>query len=490
MPESATAATIVVVPAVRSVRPDVARRYLALHHLLAPPRGLAPEPASIETVMARLGSLQFDPLGVAGRNHDLILHARIEGYDPSWTTALLYRDRRIFETMNKALCLVPTAELPWYRLAWDRGRERHLGGALAEHADLVEHVLARIGAEGPLSSAAFEREPAIDWYWGPTSRVRAVLEALWEAGILGLARREGNRRFYDLVERLFPAELLARREPERAQLRHKLLSRYRAHGLLGSGGNAELWLGLHVPGQDGRRVGAPLRAELLAELVAEGDLTPVAVEGVRGQRYVPSPEWELLERARSEGEAGAAPGGAPAAVSLLAPLDPLCWDRDLLRSLYGFDYVWEVYVPAAKRRWGYYVLPLLFGDRLVGRIEPRIDRRARTVNVVGLWFEPGFEPAAAGFVPAFRAALAAYLGFAAAERLVWGPGLRRWERLVGHPSPRRNGNGGRDQTSLNSPSTASSSTSPPAPGLGSAPSPPDPSTPSPAEPSVGAPAAW
>ena len=97
----------------------------------------------------------------------------------------------------------------------------------------------------------------------------------------------------------------------------------------------------------------------------------------------------------------------------LAPLDPLCWDRDLLRRLYGFDYVWEVYVPAAKRRWGYYVLPLLYGDRLVGRIEPRIERRAGTLRVAGLWWEPGFDPLAEdGFVAAFSSALAAHRDFA------------------------------------------------------------------------------
>ncbi len=107
-------------------------------------------------------------------------------------------------------------------------------------------------------------------------------------------------------------------------------------------------------------------------------------------------------------------------VVLLAPLDAFVWDRDLLRSLFGFDYVWEVYVPQAKRRWGYYVLPLLFGDRLVGRIEPRIDRAAGTVRILGAWWEPGFRPRhEEGFVPALRAALAAYLRFVGASRLEW-----------------------------------------------------------------------
>ncbi|MFH1474840.1 MAG: crosslink repair DNA glycosylase YcaQ family protein, partial [Chloroflexota bacterium] len=104
-------------------------------------------------------------------------------------------------------------------------------------------------------------------------------------------------------------------------------------------------------------------------------------------------------------------------VTFLAPLDPLAWDRNLLRSLFGFDYLWEVYVPAVKRRWGYYVLPLLFGDRFVGRIEPRFDRSARAVRILRLWWEDGFDARAEeGFVPAFAEALEAYRAFHGATR--------------------------------------------------------------------------
>ena len=139
----------------------MARRYLVLHHLLAPPRSLPAEPASVVAVMDRLGSFQFDPLGVAGRNHDLVLHARVAGYRPAWTDELLYEHRVFFETLNKALCILPTTELPWYRVTWDRMRPVHERDTITQHRDLVEHVLARIGAEGPLSSLDFEREPAI-----------------------------------------------------------------------------------------------------------------------------------------------------------------------------------------------------------------------------------------------------------------------------------------------------------------------------------------
>ncbi|HEY8990209.1 MAG TPA: crosslink repair DNA glycosylase YcaQ family protein, partial [Candidatus Limnocylindrales bacterium] len=166
--------------------------------------------------------------------------------------------------------------------------------------------------------------------------------------------------------------------------------------------------------------GAAGRRELHAELVANGSLVPVAIEGIRGLRYVPSEELPRLDEAEREVAAGTTPAGAPAGVAFLAALDPLVWDRDFLRSLYGFDYVWEVYVPAAKRRWGYYVLPILFGDRLVGRIEPRIERKTRTLRIAGLWWEDGFDPLAApGFVDAFASAVAAHRDFGGSTGVAW-----------------------------------------------------------------------
>jgi hypothetical protein len=405
---------------VLDVSAAAARRFLVRRHLLAPPRWLPAGLDGVRAVFARLGSIQFDPLAVAGRNHDLVLQARVRDYDPAWTNELLYERRELFETYNKMLSLLPTAELPWYRQAWERFAAAHQDAAFARHGETVTHVLDEIRDRGPLSSLDFERRGTVDWYWGPTSEVRAVLEALSEAGVISLARREGNRRYFDLTERLYPAALLAVRPDERDQGRHKLRSRYRAHGLLGEGGQAELWYGTgKARPAPGDPPGTLTRQGLRDELVSSGDLVPVAVEGVRGTRFVVAEELELLHEVMAETALGgpARDGG----VTFLAPLDPFVWDRDLLRSLFGFDYVWEVYTPRARRRWGYYVLPILWADRLVGRIEPRIVRAERTVRILGLWWEHGFRPRQEdGFVDAMREALAAYLRFAGAERLDWG----------------------------------------------------------------------
>ena len=159
----------------RAISAAVARRYLAVHHLLTPPRSLPAEPASVMRVIDQLGSLQFDPLEVAGRNHDLVLLARVAGYRRSWTDELLYRDRVLYETYNKMFSIVPTAELPWYRITWDRSSSRHEGEAFDAHAPLVEELLARIRDGGPTSSLDIGAREAIDWYWRPTNQVRALL---------------------------------------------------------------------------------------------------------------------------------------------------------------------------------------------------------------------------------------------------------------------------------------------------------------------------
>ena len=369
-------------------------------------------------VFRKFGSIQFDPIAVAGRNHDLVLHARVTGYEPAWCD-VLYERREIFEVTNKALSLVPASEFPWFRLGFGRKGPRFHAAILAENAMVAEHVLGRIRAEGALSALDFEPEHGApkDWFGMPENVVRAVLEAYTVTGAIGLARREGNRRYYDLLERLLPAELLVHEVPVREQLRHKLLSRYRAHGLLGAGGAGDTFYRIAPPESTPERPG---RHELREELVELGALVPVDVDGIRGKRFVLSEELALLQ---------VPPAPAPSVV-FIPPFDSLLWDKALVASLFDFDYVWEGFFPSAKRRWGWYVLPICFGDRFVGRIEPRIDRDRARVEVLNLWWEDGFAPRRAdGFVDAMRDALRAYLRFTGASHVEWAPRLATEKHL-------------------------------------------------------------
>jgi uncharacterized protein YcaQ len=396
---------------------EAARRFLVSRHFLAPARSLEGGTDAVLEVFRRLGSIQFDPIAVAGRSHDLALHARVADYDPTWCD-LLYERREIFEAYNKGLSFVPVGDFPWFRARLSRTWAQ----TLDEHADVAKRVLERIRAEGPLSVHDFERAqgPITDWFGMPTNTVRAVLDAYALTGVLGLARRNGSRRYYDVLERLLPADLLARDVPTLEQFRHRMLSRYRAHGLLGASPGGDIFSGLGPAKPDPRVPGYPGRNAVRDELIADGELLPVEVEGVRGKRFVLKDEVALLE---------GSPEPMPS-VAFLPPFDALVWDRPLLASLFDYDYVWELFHPQAKRRWGWYVLPMLFRDRFVGRIEPRIDRDADRVQVLGLWWEEGFAARRTeGFVDAMRDALRAYRRFAGVNRLEWAQHLSAEKRL-------------------------------------------------------------
>ena len=367
--------------------------------------------------LRRFGSIQYDPIAVAGRSHDIVLHARIADYDPTWCD-LLYERRELFEAVNKGLSFILTSDYPWFR-GTSSSRSRQV---LAENADAAERVLERLRADGPLSALDFERQygDTVDWFGVKTNVVRAVLEAYTTIGVLGLARRDGNRRYYDLIERLLPRNVLEEEVPLREQVRHKMLSRYRAHGLLGGAGGGDVFSGLGPAKPDPIVPEHPGRTAVREQLIEDGELVSVEIEGLRGKRLVVRDEVDLLT----------APPEPPPSVAFLSPFDPLVWDRKLLGSLFEFDYVWDLFHPPEKRRFGYYVLPILFRDRFVGRIEPKIDRSGGPVQVPGLWWEDDFVPRRAeGFVDAMRDALRAYVRFAGASSLSWASHLSKEKRL-------------------------------------------------------------
>jgi len=401
------------------VAKEDARRFLVARQLLAPARSVAGGPDAVLEVLRRLGSIQIDPVAVAGRSHDLVLHARVADYEPAWCDELCTR-RKIVEVYNKGLSLVLANEFAKFRVH----RSYRWQKVLDDNADVAKRVLERIHAQGPLSTLDFEREtgPAKDWFGAPMNAVRAVLEAQARIGELGTARRDGNHRYYDVPERFLPAEVLAHDLTLHEQVRHKMLSRYRAHGLVGARGLGGIFEDLAPANPDPRLPGFPSLNALREELVELGELVPVEIEGVSGKRYVVRDDVKLLE----------APPEPPPSVAFLPPYDALVWDRKLLASLFDFDYAWELYVPPHKRRWGWYVLPIVFRDRLVGRIEPRIDAADRVVKVLATWWEDGFEPRRTeGFVDAMRDALGAYLLFAKANRIDWPSKLSTEKRLFG-----------------------------------------------------------
>ena len=312
-------------------------------------------------------------------------------------------------------------------MTWDSNRAEHQGGAFDEHAPLVEELLERIRRDGPMSSTDVEPRAAIDWYWRPTNQVRAILEALAEAGHPRArpARRQPARlrpRRAALPGRpARPARARARAAPPQAPVALPGPRPARADRVRASCGSApprdqagrperRRPDARRAPGgaargrraRPGRRRRCPRRALRRAGRAADPRRLEQAERGGSPTPAQPRPGWRSAARASRSSPRSIRSSGTATSCG----------------RLYGFDYVWEVYVPAAKRRWGYYVLPILFGDRLVGRIEPRIDRKAGVLRVLGLWWETGFDPLASpGFVEAFAAALEAHREFGGVARI-------------------------------------------------------------------------
>ncbi|MDQ3459763.1 MAG: winged helix DNA-binding domain-containing protein [Deinococcota bacterium] len=368
-------------------KPD-ARRLLTHHHFRL---GTAHE------VLERLGSVQFDPLSPVGRNHDLVLQARVPGYRVGDWQTLAYGERFLYDAWDKQASLVLMRDWPlrriyhrWHRLWWE---ER----IFQSYPEAVVAVLDELRLRGPLTSSAFDYQVhKAEWqgsWYGP-KLTKHVLRALWHTGEVLTAGRKHGHHVYDLAERIVPAELRRAPSPSDEESVAWLLKlRHRAVGLLRPNASFEVW-SMGLP--------AAARREAMARLVAAGELVPVEVEGVR---FHALPEM-LAELDAAE----------PAKrMVFVAPLDQLMWDRKAVRHLFGFDYVWEVYVPEPKRRWGYYVLPVLYGDRFVARVDSRLVGKSWTVH--GWWWEEGVS-VDAGLLAALEAAARRFLGYLGAEGVV------------------------------------------------------------------------
>jgi uncharacterized protein len=349
----------------------------------------------VESAIRRLTAVQLDSISTVDRAHRLTLAARIGAFDPEVVPQLL-RDGRVFEYWAHEASLLPVELWPHFRRTMEGSG--HWGAhdrALRDHADLVEPILARIRDEGPLGSREFDGDAGGSggmWNWKPA---KMVLDALWDRGRLVIAGRRSFQRLYDLPERVIPANVLDAPTPtEDESLRALALLAVRARGALTEPAIREHW---RLSGGKAR-----LHHHLVA-LVDEGALREVEPDDGGAPFFVCS-DIEL--------------GGDPAPPVLVCPFDNLVWDRPLLERIFGLKHVIEVYKREPERVYGYYVLPLLAGDRFLGRADLKADRAERLLIIRR--FTP--EPKVRGNVDAKleRAAL----------RLARSIGLERVQRLA------------------------------------------------------------
>jgi uncharacterized protein YcaQ len=395
-------------PATLQIDKAKARRFLLAHLGLLPPRQLRGKPGALDFVR-RVNCIQYDPINVVGQNPHLVLQSRVRGYRPEMLDELLYQERALIDGFDKQMAIYPTEDWPhfsYYRQ--QRAQIYREADSTAAAVELLEPVRGEIAARGPLSSLDLQDDTRMDWWLaGSVRAVRIALDILFYGGQTVVHHRVGTRRYFELSERVLPPEFFNTPPPHDTPDDYLEWHVYRRVGGLGL---------LHQKMTDkfGGTIGwrgGRIR-EAIQRLAGQGRLAPVAIAGLERQQFYVRPEdLPALE------QAAAAPAVRPAA-ALIAPLDNLLWDRGLVELLFDFAYTWEVYVPAAKRRYGYYVLPVLYGDQFVARLDPAFERTSGVFTVQNWWWEAGVDEKDEALLAALAECLAEfgrYLGAVAIQ---------------------------------------------------------------------------
>jgi uncharacterized protein YcaQ len=245
-----------------------------------------------------------------------------------------------------------------------------------EPQKIAPGVLQQIAKNGPASSLEFKDNRKTDWAWGPTSVTRASLELLYAQGLLGIHHRVNTRRYFDLIENLVPKSILSQQDPNQTEEKYLEWHILRRIGGLGIASiqSGEHWLGI----RGGKKVSE--RRAIFPSLLEKKLLLTVTIEGLEDKTFfIRTKDYErhLLQQ-----DAPAAPQ-----ISFIAPLDNLLWDRKLIRDIFDFEYIWEVYKPKKKRQFGYYVLPVLYGENFIARVDFQYDKKTKVLNLNNWWWE-------------------------------------------------------------------------------------------------------
>ena len=356
----------------RTISPTLARRLAIARQRLAGARPTA-DAANILDMVRDLGCLQLDPISAVARSHQIVLWSRLGAYNLADLDTLLWKERCLFEYWAHAASIVLTEDYPvHHRLmrTYATGEPRTAVGRrfrawLEENRHLNRQIMTRLRREGPLPARYFEDEAAADWHstgWTSGRNVSQMLDYLWTKGKIMVAGRSGIQKLWDVSERCLPEWTPRERLPEREVVRQAAQRSLRALGVATSRQIAQHFIRGRYPGL----------AQTLSELEAEDRIASIHIRDRRNGTawpdtwYVHTDDLTLLDRLEA--------GEWEPRTTLLSPFDNLICDRRRTELLFNFKFTVEIYVPPSKRQYGYYVLPILHGDRLIGRIDPKMDR--------------------------------------------------------------------------------------------------------------------
>jgi uncharacterized protein YcaQ len=380
---------------VRTFSPEAARRLAIAAQGLAAPRPTGRvDLRHLRQVFAQVGAVQIDPINVVERAPHLTLFSRLGPHDHGLLWRAYNERHEIMEQFAHAACFVPVEDYPLLRHRAQAVKvPRAVRDLEARRPGYLQEVLAEVRRRGPVAATELEEPGERNVpYWGTGwTAGKLALEWLFVKGQLLVSERRGLVRRYDLPERVLPPHILGARVPERVEARRELL--LLAARSLGVATLADLASYYYFSTREAR--------PLVESLAAAGALQIVEVEGWKGPAYL-HPEAAVPRRVEAR--------------ALLGPFDSLIWDRRRTERVFGFYYRSEIYLPAPKRTWGYYVFPFLLGDRLVGRVDLKADRARGLLVAPGAFLEPGHEPAAvAAALREELRAMAGWLGLGGVE---------------------------------------------------------------------------
>ncbi|WP_408009860.1 winged helix-turn-helix domain-containing protein [Pseudalkalibacillus sp. A8] len=333
-------------------------------------------------MIKKLECVQLDPVSVVERNQHLVLGARIPGYEPKHLDDLL-AGGKVFEYFANAACVIPMEDFPMFEPTRIR-IQQNVAESLEKQGLVVDTVMEQLRSEGPLPSRAFQSEKRVHGYWDnklpKTKETSLALNLLLDSGIIRVVKRERTERYFDITEGSISPDLLDNTSAmDEATAREMLIEKYlRAYRVFDPRDFRFGWQKLKA---------AERRAEV-ERRVADGTVIPLEIDGAERQYYMLAEDLDELERFASNDQSLEFSGGT---VTFISPLDNLLWSRERIKDLFDFDYKWEIYIPRAKRKYGPYAMPILYGDRLIGRMDPQIDRKNGVLVVRLLQLEPWVE---------------------------------------------------------------------------------------------------
>jgi len=322
------------------------------------------------------GCIQFDPIDVCGKNSELVLQSRISGVSKQMLFELLYEDRQLIDHFDKNLAIIHVDDWKYFSRVREGYRNYHKDQT--EINEITEEIRAVISEKEYVSSKDLKFDQRLIWDWGQNTKLsRAALETMYAGGELVIHHKKGSVKYYALLEDTFDEKLCQSDEPfenEFDYTKWRCLRRISAVGLMWNK-PSDAWLMI-------RNMKSDQRILIFKELIDENKIIEVSVIGIKEPLYCVKEDETLLERAMSDEK-------LTFRTELIAPLDNLIWDRKLIREIFDFTYTWEIYMPVEKRKYGYYVLPILYGEQFIGRIELRRDKKNRKLILKNIWFEEG-----------------------------------------------------------------------------------------------------